>query len=332
MRIDHPHKGIITFTESRKGSLLCVLVISLVIGVWEWFVFGRPTSLQEFRPTINAAMDLIGPPLYVAASLPIPIVPLVLRRLAVAVLGRIITIDGTSRTIKKNNKILARFEEIVKVDVRNWDDGVVRMGLFLRGGRKVRVGKICNGSAFDSIVTEIHNIVEVATADDTKASLRQKGKIPLLIQIFAAVGVVFVILSLFILVRNVKYVTEGKIVTGIVLEVHERYVRRDTRRPTNPYKSRGPTSSGGFDIEYDCDIEFESSNGRTITILRTYGSPKIAGETVSLIYLEDNPEMALKGSNRSAKIVGPIIGIAFGIFWTLAVYGLHKFLSRRFGD
>jgi hypothetical protein len=248
----------------------------------------------------------------------------------VAILGRIITIDGTSRTIKKNNKILARFEEIVKVDIRNWDDGAIRMGLFLRGGRKVRVGGICHGKAFDSVSSEIHNIVEVAKEDGTKASLRQERKIPLLVHIFAAVGVVFILLSLFILVRNVEYVTEGKIVTGIVVEVQESYGRRDTRRSTNP-KRRGPLSPSGFDIEYDCDIEFEISNGRTITILRTYDSPKKVGDAVALIYLEDNPQMALKASSRSAKIAGPIIGIAFGIFWIVAAYSLHTFLSSRLG-
>jgi hypothetical protein len=164
MQIERPHSKILIFRESRKGSLLFVVFVSAAILAWEWGVWGGPTSLEEILDLKKPLADFPAPVFHILVGLPIPLVPLVLRRLAVTIFGRVITIDGTSRTITKNNRILTRFDGVDRFRLRKWGDGDARLTLFLTSGKRVRVGKLCHKKEADRIEVEIGNVLKEAEA------------------------------------------------------------------------------------------------------------------------------------------------------------------------
>jgi hypothetical protein len=160
MQIERPHNSAIIFRESRKGSCTFVFILSATIIGWEWMVWGGPTSLEEFWTFTNPSSDLPQSVLYVLAGLPLLVGPLMLRRLIVAIFGRVIAFDALSRTITKNNRILAGFDDVERFDLKKWDDSNVRLNLFLNSGKKIGVGKLCHTKEFERVKTEIGELLK----------------------------------------------------------------------------------------------------------------------------------------------------------------------------
>ena len=160
MQIERPHNSAIIFRESRKGSGIFVFVLSATIIGWEWMVWGGPTSLEEFWTFTNPSSDLPQSVLYVLAGLPLLVAPLILRRLSVAIFGRVIVFDALSRTITKNNRVLAGFDDVERIDLKMWDDSTVRLNLFLNSGKKIRIGKLCHTKEFERVKTEIGELLK----------------------------------------------------------------------------------------------------------------------------------------------------------------------------
>ena len=162
MRIERPHSATIVFRESRKGSAVFVVIVSAAILAWEWLVWGGPTGVEDIGSLGQASRELPDLVFYILAGLPGVFLPLVLRRLAVAVFGRVITFDGLSRTVTKNNRILAGFDDIDRLRLRKWDDSNARLHLFLKSGKKIRVGKLCHTEESGWVQTEISNLLKKA--------------------------------------------------------------------------------------------------------------------------------------------------------------------------
>lgn len=181
MRIERPHNAAIAFRESRKASAVFVAIASAVILAWEWMIWGAPTSMEDVRNLGAASSGLSDPAFYMLAALPGFLVPPALRRLAVAIFGRVIAFDGLSRTVTKNNRILAGFDDIEHFRLRKWDDSNVRGHLFLTSDKKIRLGRLCRAKEFHRVRSDIAGLLKTAepAADPTESPSKNDLFIPL---------------------------------------------------------------------------------------------------------------------------------------------------------
>lgn len=160
MKIERPHSSAIIFRKSRKGSCAFVLILSAAIIAWEWLVWGRPTSLIQSSFLTNSSINFPRAVVYILAALPLLGAPFILRRLSVAIFGRAIALDGLSRTITRNNRFLANFEDVERFDFRKRDRSAVRLKLLLNSGKRVTIGKLRDTGEFERIKTDVGRMFE----------------------------------------------------------------------------------------------------------------------------------------------------------------------------
>lgn len=163
MRIQQPNSATIIFKASRKSAALGVGLMLAVLFVWEWLVCGRPTNIEVIENIQNIIELQTEAVFYILAVLPLPLVPFILWYMIVALFGHVITIDGLSRKITKNHRILATFDEVDQFTLEECGIESVKLTLVLKSGKEVRVGKVCHTTELDRANTEITHLLKNAT-------------------------------------------------------------------------------------------------------------------------------------------------------------------------
>jgi hypothetical protein len=312
---------LIRFRESRKGSIVFVVILCLLILVIDWAVLGAPMRLSDLSPMARRQIVDLGPGFYVMAGLPYLLVPWILRRLMVAVFGRVITFDGQQRVITKNNRILAAFEDVKYLEIMPWSDDNVRLNLFLTSGKKIRVGKILSKNQYKGVPSEIEGFFERPVTRKPQGSLKEdlhRG-LSILYYVLRGASVLLFLGALTTLVISGMYTVKGVTTAGRVLNVEVRAEEGHETMGVGEYERSYRTTN----LVYEQTIEFKYRQGGLHTFKTTVkaGEAEI-GQEIPIIYMPDNP------ARVRVKSFGNMWGPSILLFLTcLVVHGISWFFK-----
>jgi hypothetical protein len=283
-----PH--LITIRQSRAGAVIVVAVWGFIIFLFEWLVFGMPTTVDEWLAMDKGFWEISGggPFFWLVGGLPVFVLPTLFRNLLVILFGRVIVFDALAKEIRKNNKIMTRFDEIQDLNFRRWEDDTVTLEVLLGSGKKKKLGKVGNYHQLEKLKTEIYDILK-RTEDsgakpppkDSMGKMMAFGRYLILgTSILFLAGAVYALAStLFCYVIGTK--THGTVI-HIEKEVTERW--KESGRVARPKrKVRVKTTA------YLKTIEFKDADGN----IHTFKSgTEYSGSRVPVVYLRFWPSIA----------------------------------------
>ncbi len=106
MKIHRPNPQILIVTKSRLANVGYLTLFILGFGIWYTILLGRESY----------------PGLFFLLA-PVVALPKLYKILKIVAVGEQFSFDGMKRAICKNNKLLARFDEVSALQVRTISDG-----------------------------------------------------------------------------------------------------------------------------------------------------------------------------------------------------------------
>lgn len=183
----------------RTGSVIkCFIMIVIVIGFW-WILLGMPLNIQELKAMEKGLVYYTGLNIgfFIITGLPLLLLPSFIRNLRVALVGRIITFDGTAKKIFNNNKALVNFSEIKNFNFQPLENNNFDLDCILHTGKKIRLREIGRIKHMKMYKADILDVVQFSekTIDETRQSIE--------------FGKVFVVAHYFILLLSILLIIGG---------------------------------------------------------------------------------------------------------------------------
>jgi len=259
------------------------------------------------------------------AALPfVFVVPHLFKQIAIVLWGLNFTLDQSSQTIRKNEKIVARFEDVERLHVRqrtlnetaNYD-----LVLILRNGRRFSLATSSNQNEIYDAAEEVADLLHITDEIDHPGATAQAQRFPpWLPYIFVAVGV-FILTGGAVTYLNTRaFIENAYSAPGTVIDLIERRDSEGSVTYAPKVRFREPIENR--------DIEFVSSMSSSPPAYRR-------GERVSVLYELENPENAkIQGlfDLWGVSIIVAFVGLMFFIGGLLFVRFQRAGFNRHIGS
>ncbi len=311
----------IVIEQSRKGAIILVVIFLIIIVGWQWVVFGMPKNLDELRALDKGFVGKTGinPIFFMVAGLPLFLMPSLIRNLRVALVGRIIVIDGTAKKIFKNGKELLRFSDIQNLNFKYMEDSTIWLDFILHSGKKIKLGNIGDLKNMDTYKADIREVIQFS--EKTLDEMPRKDSFG---TVFAIIHYIILIISILLLIGSAYAIASSVLftflsttTTGKVIDIDVETIERieDSGRVGRPKKKVRTTST-----VYTSTIEYKDNSG-TVHTFKT--SAVATGGMVPVVYLKFLPQFA-----RVKSFSG-----MWGAFVILLIFGvLLFFVSQLFNE
>lgn len=180
MKVERPYEDVIVFRGSKRGAFIFVIVLLSLIAGWEWVIWMK-LALCEKSPLLALVPKDYHRLLFrVLAGLPVVFAPSLVRQSRAVLFGQTIVFDRLSRTIRKNNRLLANFDEVLRYDFESIGREYVITRLFLSTGKTVEVGNLKDSEELEKIRSDFERFFEnvaVVHKKDTPSDLKGLNKL-----------------------------------------------------------------------------------------------------------------------------------------------------------
>lgn len=169
LSLTRPSPRELVATRSRARALFEVLFGLTFFLIWYSVLLGMTwPSAGEFIERIRE-LTAQRPVMWLLVLVPLLAVPRLLRSAMVLARGESFSFNAASRTVSRNGEVVARFDEVEGLQVRNiGGNGAAeyRLSMLLRGGDRITLDQ---GTDFDGICG-----IADAIADVTRTSISRK--------------------------------------------------------------------------------------------------------------------------------------------------------------
>ena len=260
-------------------------------------------------------------------ALPLLLIPMILRSLLVAVFGRVITFSGRWRMITKNQRLLAKFDEVKHIDIRRYEDNVPRLKIILNSGRKIRVGELCDAKDYKRDKAQLEALLKLPESRPHEVDVKKDVSRVLSLMLYQprVLGIAFFAGSLIASIVSATYLVKCITTTGTIMEVNTRV---EERTKTPDFGSRRIEERVRTTVA-DHRIVFEDRNGIRHSLTNSEVLIYEPGQKVPLIFMPDNPErVRLNWFGRMWGLSIMLAGLGLKTLWYFVVFKIFTACLR----
>jgi hypothetical protein len=164
MKIYRPSPQILIVTQSRLSKIGLLLLYFIFFGFWYYHTLGLG-SIPEFAQSFNYILDRLfaEPPLWLFVLAPLFGLPTIYKTIKVVAVGEQLSFDGIINGILKNQKPLARFNEVEHLQIRtiSGEGEEYRLTAVLKSGKKIEIHTSGDSSDINALADDVADIVKV---------------------------------------------------------------------------------------------------------------------------------------------------------------------------
>ena len=142
MKIYRPSPQILIVTQSRLSKIGLLSFIFIFFGFWYYNILGL-VSIPENSQLFNYILDRLSAntSLWLFVLAPLLSLPNIYKTIKVVAVGNQLTFDGIMNVISKNQKPLAKFDEVEHLQIRTISGkrDEHRLAAVLRSGKKIEI-------------------------------------------------------------------------------------------------------------------------------------------------------------------------------------------------
>ena len=164
MRVSKPSPQILVITESRLSHIGSMVLLIVFNALWYYILMRLEKVPEGVRPFDHLLDRLSAEPfLWLFVLAPALSVPKIFNSLWIAVVGEEITFNGMTRTVLKNQKRLAGFDDIAYLQIRTikGEDTEHILTVRLLRGDEIEIHTSSNASEIIALADDIADILDV---------------------------------------------------------------------------------------------------------------------------------------------------------------------------
>ena len=161
MQVSRPAPNVLDLTRGRLRSVVGIVLWAAFCAYW----YSSVLNVEE-RPAGTSLLEYLteNPSLLAVFVVPLLGVPWVLNAIRVSVLGETLRFDGAMRTVTRNRRVLATFDDVKHLQLRSTGghDKVHWLTMILRDGKKLEIE---HGSDLAEVVALADGIADVVRVE-----------------------------------------------------------------------------------------------------------------------------------------------------------------------
>jgi len=165
MRVSRPSSQVLVVSESRLSHIVALAIYPVFFALWYYFLLDLGKIPDGVHPFDHLLDRLSAEPfLWLFVLAPVFFVQAIFNSLRIAVVGEEITFHGITRTVLKNQKRLAGFDEIAYLQIRTIrgaEDAEHILTAVLQAGNKIEIDTSSNVSDIIALADDVADILGV---------------------------------------------------------------------------------------------------------------------------------------------------------------------------
>jgi hypothetical protein len=165
MRVSRPGSQILVITESRLSHIVDLAMRLVFFAYWYYVVLDLGKTPDGVHPFDHVLDRLSAEPfLWLFVLGPLLFIGDIFESLMIAVVGEEFTFNGMTRTVLKNQKRLAGFDEIAYLQIRTIrgaEDAEHILTAVLQAGKKIEIDTSSNASDIIALADDVADILGV---------------------------------------------------------------------------------------------------------------------------------------------------------------------------